>query len=63
MKNLRTYDILEYLKKRKRCTLAELMRKFAVSSATIHRDVAELVSRNAVERVRGGELFSLRNAA
>ena len=57
MKNLRTYDILEHLKRKKRCTLAELMRKFKVSSATIHRDVAELVSRNAVERVRGGIVF------
>ena len=58
MRNLRTYDILEYLKKRKRCTLAELMRKFGVSSATIHRDVAELESRNAVERVHGGIVFA-----
>lgn len=58
MKNLRTYDILEYLKKRKRCTLSELMQRFKVSSATIHRDVAELVSRNAVERVRGGIVFA-----
>ena len=57
MRKLRTYDILEHLKKRKRCTLAELMRKFGVSSATIHRDVSELVSRNAVERVRGGIVF------
>lgn len=58
MKKLRTYDILEYLKKHKRCTLDELMRRFNVSSATIHRDVAELVSRNAVERVRGGIVFA-----
>ena len=58
MRKLRSYDILEYLKKRKRCTLAELMRKFGVSSATIHRDVAELESRNAVERVRGGIVFT-----
>lgn len=58
MKNLRTYDILAYLKKKKRCTLDELMQRFAVSSATIHRDVAELVSSNAVERVRGGIVFA-----
>ena len=58
MRKLRSYDILEYLKRRKRCTLAELMRKFGVSSATIHRDVAELESRNAVERVRGGIVFA-----
>ena len=58
MKNLRTYDILEYLKRKRRCTLEELMRKFGVSSATIHRDVAELVRRNSVERVRGGIVFA-----
>ena len=57
MRKLRSYDILDYLKARKRCTLAELMRKFGVSSATIHRDVAELEGRNAVERVRGGIVF------
>jgi DeoR/GlpR family transcriptional regulator of sugar metabolism len=44
MKKIRTYDILAYLKKKKRCTLRELMEKFGVSSATIHRDVTELVS-------------------
>lgn len=58
MKNLRTYDILAYLRKKKRCTLAELMKKFDVSSATIHRDVQELVSTKAVERVRGGLVFA-----
>ena len=58
MKNLRTYDILAYLRKKKRCTLAELMKKFGVSSATIHRDVLELVSSKAVERVRGGLVFA-----
>lgn len=58
MRNIRTYDILEYLKKKKRCTLQELMTKFDVSSATIHRDVSELVSRNAVERIRGGIVFA-----
>lgn len=58
MKNIRTYDILEYLKKHRRCSLAELMKEFNVSSATIHRDVAELVNRNAVERVRGGIVYA-----
>ena len=58
MRKLRSYDILDYLKKRKRCTLSELMEKFGVSSATIHRDVAELESRNAIERVRGGIVFA-----
>lgn len=58
MRKLRSYDILEYLRKHRRCTLAELMERFGVSSATIHRDVAELESRNAVERVRGGIVFT-----
>jgi DeoR/GlpR family transcriptional regulator of sugar metabolism len=58
MKKIRTYDILAYLKKKKRCTLRELMEKFKVSSATIHRDVSELVSSRAVERVRGGIVFA-----
>lgn len=58
MRNLRAYDILSYVKQKKRCSLVELMKKFKVSSATIHRDVAELVSRNAVERVRGGIVFT-----
>jgi DeoR/GlpR family transcriptional regulator of sugar metabolism len=34
------------------------MEKFKVSSATIHRDVSELVSSRAVERVRGGIVFA-----
>ena len=42
MEKFRTHLILDYLKARKRCTLIELMKKFNVSSATIHRDVKEL---------------------
>lgn len=57
MEKLRTHRILEYLKARKTCTLAELMEHFGVSSATIHRDVLELSRRDAVERVRGGLIF------
>ena len=51
MKIMRTYDILEYVKKKKRCTVAELMEKFNASSATIHRDIATLVSRVIANRV------------
>lgn len=58
MEKLRTRRILEYLRKRKSCTLAELMAKFNVSSATIHRDVEELARRDAVERVRGGLVYN-----
>ena len=57
MEKLRTHRILAYLKERKSCTLAELMERFGVSSATIHRDVLELARRDAVERVRGGLVF------
>ena len=57
MEKLRTHRILEYLKRRKSCTIAELMAEFKVSSATIHRDVEELSRRDAVERVRGGLVF------
>ena len=58
MDNFRTRQILAYLKARKSCTLAELMRKFGVSSATIHRDVEVLARRDAVERVRGGLIYN-----
>ena len=55
---MRTHLILDHLKRRKRCTFAELMRKFGVSSATIHRDVDELARRDAVTKVRGGLVFN-----
>lgn len=58
MEKLRTHLILEYLQRKKRCTLTELMREFAVSSATIHRDVEELSRRDAVTRVRGGLVYN-----
>ena len=57
MKNLRSYQILDYLKQKKYCSLRELMERFQVSVATIHRDVADLVSRGALVRVRGGVAF------
>lgn len=58
MKIMRTYDILNYVKKRKRCTVKELMQRFKASSATIHRDIATLVGGGALERVRGGVVFT-----
>lgn len=58
MEKLRIHLILDYLKARKRCTLDELMRRFKVSSATIHRDVEELAKRDAVSRVRGGLVWN-----
>lgn len=58
MENLRTYQILTYLKEKKSCSLKELMKKFRVSSATIHRDVETLARRDAIERVRGGIVYN-----
>lgn len=58
MEKLRTHQILEYLKEKKSCTLVELMEKFKVSSATIHRDAVELTRRDAVSAVRGGLVFN-----
>ena len=63
MDKLRTHLILDYLKAKKRCTLAELMRKFKVSSATIHRDVEELARRDAVMKVRGGLVWNENDSA
>jgi len=63
MDKLRTRLILAHLREHRSCTLAELMAQFHVSSATIHRDVAELARRDAVTRVRGGLLFNEPGAA
>ena len=54
MRNLRSYQILDLVKSRRHCSLEELRREFDVSPATIYRDVAALVSRGALQRVRGG---------
>lgn len=58
MEKLRTHLIIDYLKAKKRCTLRELMTRFNVSSATIHRDVEELSRRDAVTKVRGGLIWN-----
>ena len=57
MDNIRIRQMLAYLKERKTCTLAELMERFRVSSATVHRDAEALAARDAVERVRGGLVY------
>ena len=62
MKKMRTYDIIDYVKSKRRASLADLMEKFKVSSATIHRDVAELVASGHLERIRGGVAFFPRAA-
>ena len=60
MKKMRSYYIIDYVKDKRRASLAELMEKFKVSSATIHRDVAELVASGHLERIRGGVAFFAR---
>ena len=54
MKNIRTMKIMEYLKEKKYCSMTELQAKFGVSCATIHRDVAGLVSRGMLQKIHGG---------
>jgi len=46
------------VKERKTCSIAELMEKFGVSSATIHRDIELLAKRDVIERVRGGIIYN-----
>lgn len=58
MEKLRTRQILDYLKVRRQCSFAELMRRFGISSATVHRYADELAQRDAVTRVRGGLVFN-----
>jgi len=58
MDKLRTKQIYEYLKQKQMCSFAELMRRFGVSSATIHRYAEELSRRDAITRVRGGLAFN-----
>lgn len=58
MDKLRTKKIYDYLKRHEMCSFAELMRRFGVSSATIHRYADELSKRDAVTRVRGGLAFN-----
>lgn len=58
MENLRLRRMLAHLKSRKSCSIAEIMEKFGISSATAHRDIALLAKRDAVERVRGGIVYN-----
>ena len=58
MDNIRLRRILAYLKVKKSCSVAELMAKFDISSATAHRDIEALAKRDAVERVRGGIVYN-----
>lgn len=54
MRNLRSYQILDHVRSHRHCSMEALRTAFGVSTATIYRDVAALVSRGALQRVRGG---------
>ena len=54
MKNLRSLQILSYLRDRKHRSVQDLIARFQVSPATIYRDIDELAERGALQRVRGG---------
>ena len=54
MKTLRSLEIVDYLKERKHCSMGELMERFAVSPATLHRDISELTRRKLIQKVHGG---------
>ena len=58
MDNLRIRKIVNFVKERKSCSIAELMEQFGVSSATIHRDIELLAKRDVIERVRGGIIYN-----
>ncbi|MCI5779993.1 MAG: DeoR/GlpR family DNA-binding transcription regulator [Lentisphaeria bacterium] len=60
MKNVRSYAIIDYLKEKRYCSIPELREKFKVSNATIHRDIAALVQRGVVQKVRGGVALGVR---
>lgn len=57
MKSLRNLKIVDYVKSRHYCSMEELQEHFHVSPATIYRDIQSLVSRGALQRIRGGVEF------
>ena len=58
MDTIRHRKILAYLKKRKSCTIPEIMEKFGISQATAYRDIYTLSRSDAVERVKGGAVYN-----
>jgi DeoR/GlpR family transcriptional regulator of sugar metabolism len=57
MDNIRIHRIEAHLKTAKTSSLKELMEKFGVSSATIHRDAEALAKRGSARRVSGGLVY------
>lgn len=54
MKTLRSFEIIDYLKEKKHCSMNDLIAHFDVSPATIHRDVSELARKKLIQKVHGG---------
>lgn len=54
MKSLRAFQMVEYVNERKFCSLADLMARFDVSVATVHRDIGALVKTGRLRKVHGG---------
>lgn len=54
MNKVRTLAMVDYVRQRKYCSSAELMRAFEVSSATIQRDIVEIVRAKFLRKVHGG---------
>ncbi|OGV36299.1 MAG: hypothetical protein A2020_07820 [Lentisphaerae bacterium GWF2_45_14] len=54
LKTLRSFEIVDFLKEKKYCSMNNLMEHFDVSPATIHRDVSELARKKLIQKVHGG---------
>ena len=54
MNKLRTLAIVDDVKQRKYCSSGDLAVAFGVSTATIQRDIAEIVRKDALRKVHGG---------
>ena len=51
---MRSFEIVDFLKEKKYCSMNDLMEHFDVSPATIHRDVSELARKKLIQKVHGG---------
>jgi DeoR/GlpR family transcriptional regulator of sugar metabolism len=54
MSKVRTLQMVDYVNRRKYCSTAELISVFGVSSATVRRDIGEIVRDRRLRKVHGG---------
>ncbi len=54
MKTLRSFQMVDYLRDRKHCSVRDLIVHFQVSPATMYRNIDELTQRGVLQKVRGG---------